>query len=69
MTRNIAKVSTQNLANTFMSDFFDFGQEKIIEFDNSIYSLVGCCSLGTGHSDSFMKFQLWKCKINSITPE
>ena len=28
---------------------FDLGSEKKIEFDNSRYSFVGCCSLGTGH--------------------
>ena len=37
-----------------MSDFFVFGHEKILDFDNSMYSFVGCCSLGTGHLDSFM---------------
>ena len=36
------------------SDFFVFGQEKILDFDNSINSFVGCCSLGTGHLDSFI---------------
>jgi len=34
-----------------ISDFFVFGQEKILDFDNSINSFVGCCSLGTGHLD------------------
>ena len=52
---NKRKVPTQNLTNTRISDFFVFGQEKIIDFDNSINSLVGCCSLGTGHLDSFIK--------------
>ena len=28
---------------------FDLGSEKTIEFDNSRYSFVGCCSFGTGH--------------------
>ena len=36
------------------NDFFVFGQEKIIDLDNSINSFVGCCSLGTGHLDSFI---------------
>ncbi len=44
----------QNLINTRISDFFVFGQEKILDFDNSINSFVGCCSLGTGHLDSFI---------------
>ena len=66
--RNRTKETTQNLINTRMSDFFVFGQEKMVDWDNSINSLVGCCSLGTGHLDSLMK-QSWKYKIISITPE
>ena len=38
-TRN---VTNQNLSNTKENDFFDFGQEKILDLDNSINSLVGC---------------------------
>ena len=53
--RNRTKAPNQNLINTKISDFFVFGQEKIIDFDNSINSFVGCCSLGTGHLDSFIK--------------
>ena len=52
---NRTNVPIQNLINTEINDFFDFGQEKIIDFDNSINSFVGCCSLGTGQLDSFMK--------------
>ena len=48
------KVPIQNLINTKISDFLDFGQEKTVDFDNSMNSFVGCCSLGTGHLDSFM---------------
>ena len=55
ITRNIIKEPTQNLIKTIIRDFFVFGQEKILEFDNSINSFVGCCSLGTGHLDSFIK--------------
>ena len=36
------------------SDFFVFGQENMVDFDNSINSFVGCCSLGTGHLDWFI---------------
>ena len=54
ITRNSTKAPNQNLINTRISDFFVFGQEKMIDFDNSMYSFVGCCSLGTGHFDSFM---------------
>ena len=54
--RNKTKAPSQNLINTIISDFFVLGQEKMIDFDNSINSFVGCCSLGTGHLDSFIKY-------------
>ena len=56
ITRNKIKAATQNLISTNISDFFVFGQEKMIDFDNSMNSFVGCCSLGTGHLDSFIKY-------------
>ena len=68
ITINSMKAPTQNLINTNINDFFVFGQEKTIDFDNSMNSFVGCCSLGTGHLGSFIKL-LWKCKIISITPK
>ena len=52
--RNRRKAPAQNLINTRSSDFFVFGQEKIMDFDNSMYSFVGCCSLGTGHLEWFI---------------
>ena len=52
--RNRTKAPAQNLINTRSNDFFVFGQEKIMDFDNSMYSFVGCCSLGTGHLESFI---------------
>ena len=52
--RNKTKAPAQNLISTEISDFFVFGQEKITEFDNSMYSFVGCCSLGTGHLGSLI---------------
>ena len=55
MTRNKIKAANQNLINTRIRDFLVFGQEKMLDFDNSINSFVGCCSLGTGHFDSFIK--------------
>ena len=55
MTRNRTKAPTQNFIKIRISDFFVFGQEKILDFDNSMNSFVGCCSLGTGHLDSFIK--------------
>tara|TARA_B100000941_G_scaffold274157_1_gene235067 strand:+ start:1290 stop:1511 length:222 start_codon:yes stop_codon:yes gene_type:complete len=42
ITINIIKVANQNLNNINEKDFFDFGQEKILDFDNSINSFVGC---------------------------
>ena len=53
--RNRKNVHTQNLINTLIRDFFVFGQEKNIDFDNSMNSFVGCCSLGTGHFGWFIK--------------
>ena len=51
ITRNRTKATTQNFINIRINDFFVFGQEKILDFDNSMNSFVGCCSLGTGHLD------------------
>ena len=51
ITRNRTKAPTQNFINIKISDFFVFGHEKILDFDNSMNSFVGCCSLGTGHLD------------------
>ena len=48
------KAPIQNLIKTRINDFFVFGQEKMTDFDNSMNSFVGCCSLGTGHLDSFI---------------
>jgi len=59
ITRNRTKAPPQNFINIRISDFLVFGQEKILDFDNSINSFVGCCSLGTGHLDWFIK-KLWK---------
>ena len=53
--RNMMKEPTQNLTSAKIRDFFVFAQEKMVDFDNSMNSLVGCCSLGTGHLDSFIK--------------
>ena len=54
ITRNITKATTQNLINTEIRDFFVFGQENMDDFDNSMNSFIGCCSLGTGHLDSLI---------------
>ncbi len=54
ITRKITKAPNQNFINTKISDFLVFGQEKMIDFDNSMNSFVGCCSLGTGHLESLM---------------
>ena len=53
--RNRTKAPTQNFIYIRISDFFVFGQEKILDFDNSMNSFVGCCALGTGHLDWFIK--------------
>ena len=58
MTRNSRKLPIQDFINIRISDFFVFGQEKIFDFDNSMNSFVGCCSLGTGHLDSFIKYTM-----------
>ena len=55
ITRNRTKAPNQNFINIVISDFFVFGQEKILDFDNSMNSFEGCCSIGTGHLDSFIK--------------
>ena len=55
MKMNKMKETNQNLSNIKDKILLDFGQEKIFDLDNSINSLVGCCSLGTGHFDSFIK--------------
>jgi len=54
MTRNRTKPQNQNFINVRTRDFFVIGKEKILDFDNSINSFVGCCSLGTGHLESFI---------------
>ena len=53
---NKTKAPIQNLINARVNVFFVFGQEKKIDFDNSMNSFVGCCSLGTGHLNSFIKY-------------
>ena len=42
ITINTINVNIQNLIKINEKDFFDFGQENIIDFDNSINSGVGC---------------------------
>ena len=54
MTRNRTKAIAQNFIKVIINDFFVFGQEKILDFDNSMNSFVGCCSRGTGHLGSFI---------------
>ena len=53
---NKRKVAAQNLTNTMINDFLVFGHENILDLDNSINSLVGCCSFGTGHLDWFIEY-------------
>ena len=42
IARNMRKVTNQNLINRNEYDFLDLGKEKILDFDKSINSLVGC---------------------------
>ena len=39
---NMKKVPAQNFSKINDKAFFDFGQENILDFDNSINSFVGC---------------------------
>ena len=64
--RNKTKVAIQNLINTRTSNCLVFGQEKILDFDNSINSFVGCCSLGTGHLDSFMNLDYGNARLSPL---
>ena len=63
---NSMKDTIQNLINTLKSVFFVFGHEKILDFDNSINSFVGCCSLGTGHLDSFIKLGYGNARLSPL---
>ena len=64
--RNRTKAPAQNLINTRSNDFFVFGQEKIMDFDNSMYSFVGCCSLGTGHLGSFISGNYGNMRLSPL---
>ena len=64
--RNRTKAPVQNLINTRVSDLIDFGQEKIRDFDNSINSFVGCCSLGTGHLDSVINNNYGNARLSPL---
>ena len=66
ITRKTIKVPIQNLISAKINDFFDFGQEKIFDFDNSMNSFVGCCSLGTGHLDSFMNTNYGNVRLSPL---
>ena len=48
ITNTINVISHEEIT-TLKYFLLDFTNEKKIELDNSINSLVGCCSLGTGH--------------------
>ena len=66
ITRKRIKANNQILINTSINDFFVFGQEKIFDFDNSINSFVGCCSLGTGHLDSLMNINYGNLRLSPL---
>ena len=54
MTRKIKKAINQIEIKIIEKFFLVLANEKILELDNSKNSLVGCCSLGTGHFELFM---------------
>jgi len=66
MTRNRTKPPNQNFIKIKISDFFVFGKEKSLDLDNSINSFVGCCSLGTGHLDSFIKLNYGNIRFSPL---
>ena len=66
ISKNKIKVTIQNFINMMENNFFDFGQEKIFDFDNSINSLVGCCSFGTGHLNSLKIINYGKSKLSPL---
>ena len=66
ITINTINVNIQNLIKINEKDFFDFGQENIIDFDNSINSFVGCWSLGTGQLGRFINSYYGKFKLSPL---
>ena len=66
IAKSIIKVPTQYLIKINEKDFFDFGKENILDFDNSINSLVGCWSLGTGQLDGFINLVYGKFKSSPL---
>ena len=66
ITRNKIKVPTQNFNSTIVRDFFVFGQEKMVDFDNSMNSFVGCCSTGTGHLGSFINNNYGNVRLSPL---
>ncbi len=63
---NIKNVTAQNFNNMNEKDVFDFGQENILDRDNSMNSFVGCCSLGTGQLDRFINIFYGKFKLSPL---
>ena len=66
ISKNKIKVTNQNFINIIENIFFDFGHENIFEFDNSINSLVGCWSFGTGHLNSLITINYGKSKLSPL---
>ena len=66
ITINKTKATNQNLTNTSINDFLVFGQENIVDFDNSMNSFVGCCSLGTGHLVSFINDNYGNARLSPL---
>ena len=66
ITRNKRKAPAQNFIITKTSDFFVLGHEKILDFDNSRNSFVGCCSFGTGQLYSFIKKNYGNARLSPL---
>ena len=66
ISKNKIKVTNQNFINIIDNIFFDLGHENIFDFDNSINSLVGCCSFGTGHLNSLININYGKSKLSPL---
>ena len=54
ITKKIKNATNQVEINIIENFLLLLGNENSLELDNSKNSLVGCCSLGTGHFESFM---------------
>ena len=66
ITINKRKVPIKNLSRINVNDFFDFGQENILDLDNSINSFVGCWFIGTGLLDLLINIIYGNFKLSPL---